>query len=197
MLIIIFIIAIIFIAYESLKVAGTANLAPATPLGVSSLGDDYGNLPTITQLENGNLGEFSPVDINGQNMITNDSSSWPSGDRIWDICRAIAIAEGANVENSNPDRLNNPGDISDGADTYGFENHSGSKVTKFPDKETGWKWLYRKINNALNGNSDVFKPTMTWLQFAQKYAGNWQSWVNNVTSELGVSPNDIIGNYGA
>ena len=197
MLIILFIIAILFIAYESLKVAGTANPAPATPLGVSSLGDDFGSLPTITQLENGNVGDFSPLDIGGQTMITNDTSTWPTGDRVWDICRAIAIAEGANIAGSNPDRLNNPGDISDGSSIYSYENHSGSEVTKFPDKQTGWEWLYRKISNILQGNSTVYQNTMTWTQFAQKYAGNWQSWVNNVTNELGVSPNDIIGNYGA
>jgi len=36
--------------------------------------------------------------------ITNDAATWPTGDKIWDVCRAIAIAEGANVAGSNPDR---------------------------------------------------------------------------------------------
>src|SRR6266403_1907032 len=64
--------------------------------------------------------------------ITFDPATWPSGDRVWNVCRAIAHAEGADVEGSNPDRLNNPGDISDGALTYGFEFHSGSSLTTFP-----------------------------------------------------------------
>src|SRR5258708_26462293 len=87
----------------------------------------------------------------GPMSITFDESTWPSGDRVWNVCRAIARAEGANIEGSNPDRLNNPGDISDGGLTYGFEWHSGSSVTKFPDKQTGWQWLYSKISNAAAG----------------------------------------------
>lgn len=197
-MLLILILIFIFVLYESLKgITGTANQAPATPLGVSNLitGDDAGQLPVLTnvyEIDN------SPLDIGGENIIviTNDVSTWPTGDRVWDICRAIAIAEGANVAGSNPDKLNNPGDISDGASTYGSQLHSGSNITTFPDKETGWAWLYRKINNSLNGNSTVFKPSMTWIQFAQKYSGNWQAWVTNVTNQLGVSPNDIVGSYG-
>jgi hypothetical protein len=129
-------------------------------------------------------------------MITNDPATWPTGDKVWDVCRAIAIAEGANIAGSNPDKLNNPGDISDGSLTYGFELHSGSSVTKFPDKSTGWNWLYAKIQNALvNGSSQIYSPDMTWTQLAQKYSGDWQKWVNNVTSQLGVSPDSRSGDY--
>jgi len=128
--------------------------------------------------------------------ITNDAATWPTGDKIWDVCRAIAIAEGANVAGSNPDRLNNPGDISDGGLTFGFELHSGSSVTKFPDKLTGWKWLYSKFKNDLvDGTSSVYSPDMTWAQFAQKYSGDWQNWLNNVTGQLGVSPDSRSGDY--
>src|SRR5260370_32854808 len=86
----------------------------------------------------------------GPMSITVDESTWPSGDRVWNVCRAIARAEGANVQGSNPDRLNNPGDISDGGLKYGFEFHSGSSITKFPDKQTGWVWLYQKISNIVS-----------------------------------------------
>lgn len=184
------IIVAVFALYETFKATGTANVSTSNPLG-----EDIGALP---QILNGSVGYLN-VDIEGADaiaMITNDPNTWPSGDRIWSICQAIAIAEGANVAGSNPDRLNNPGDISDGSATYGSESHSGSNVTKFPDKDTGWQWLYRKINNILLGNSDVYSPTMTWIQFAQKYSANWQAWVNNVTNQLGVSPNDSINSYG-
>ena len=127
--------------------------------------------------------------------ITSDPSTWPTGSKIWDIARAIAIAEGANVSGSNPDRLNNPGDISDGASTYGSEAHSGSNVTTFPDKETGWSWLHNKLENIALGKSHVFSVSLTWTEFAQKYAGSWQNWVSNVTRELGVDPNSTFGDY--
>ncbi len=127
--------------------------------------------------------------------ITFDESTWPSGDRVWNVCRAVARAEGANREGSNPDRLNNPGDISDGAATYGFEFHSGSSITKFPDKQTGWQWLYDKWSNIVDGKSKRYSPQMTWTKLAQTWAGNWQPWLNIVTGSLGVSPNETVGSY--
>lgn len=129
-------------------------------------------------------------------MITADPSTWPTGDRFWDIARAIAFAEGADRSGSNPDRLNNPGDISDGVQTFGSEFHSGSNITKFPDKETGWQWLYNKIQRAASGGSSVFQPGMTWLEIGQHYAPpNWQAWGSNVAARLGVSPNSTLADY--
>jgi hypothetical protein len=128
-------------------------------------------------------------------MITHDPNTWPSGDLIWNIARAIAVAEGANVAGSNPDRLNNPGDISDGAKTYGSEFHTGSNVTHFPTKEIGWQWLYDKLQNIANGNSQSYSPDWTWKQIAQRWAGNWQAWAANVARELGVDENSTFGDY--
>src|SRR5258707_6736343 len=128
--------------------------------------------------------------------ITFDESTWPSGDRVWNVCRAIARAEGANVEGDNPDRLTNLGDISDDGITYGFEPHSGSSVTKFPDKETGWQWLYNKIQNAfVLGKSHVYSPSMTWTQLAQKWAANWRPWLDEVSGSLGVAADETVGSY--
>jgi hypothetical protein len=138
----------------------------------------------------------SPSDsIEVVTAMTNDPSTWPQGDRIWDIARAIAFAEGADVAGSNPDRLNNPGDISDGARTYGAEFHSGSNVTHFPDKQTGWQWLYDKLHNISTGASSSYRPDFTWAQVAQKWAGDWQSWVTNVTRNLGVTEDSTFGDY--
>jgi hypothetical protein len=127
--------------------------------------------------------------------ITNDPATWPSGSPLWSICQAIALAEGANIAGSVPDRLNNPGDISDGGNVYPQEAHSGSNVTHFPDKQTGWSWLYEKVRNAAYGVSQVYLPSMTWVEIAQKWAGNWQAWVTNVTGVLGVDPNSKLSDY--
>ncbi|SRR6266851_615274 len=131
----------------------------------------------------------------GPMSITFDESTWPSGNRVWNVCRAIARAEGANVEGSNPDRLNNPGDISDGGLKYGFEFHSGSSITRFPDKQTGWAWLYQKVSNIVAGKSTVYSASWTWTKLAQKWAGNWKPWVAIVTGSLGVSPDETVGSY--
>lgn len=128
-------------------------------------------------------------------IVPTDSNTWPGGDAIWDVARAIAHAEGYGQPGANPTVLNNPGDISDGASTFGSEAHSGSNVTHFPDAATGWNWLYNKLKNVHDGKSHVFSNNMTWLQFGQKYAGDWQNWVRNVTTALGVSENDRVGDY--
>lgn len=128
-------------------------------------------------------------------IITNDQSTWPTGDKIWTICRAIALAEGANISGSVPDRLNNPGDISDGSSTYGSQVQDGSHVTTFPDKKTGWQALYNKINNIANGKSCVYCADWTWQQFAEKYAGDSCVWANNVASALGVSSDTTMASF--
>lgn len=131
--------------------------------------------------------------------ITTDETTWPSGNAVWSICRAIAHAEGYNVGGSVPFRLNNPGDISDGGPTvsgpYPAEPHSGSQVTVFPDAKTGWNYLYKKISNHVNGKSAVFPATMTILQFAKKYAGDWSNWCNNVCEYLQVDSSSTFSDY--
>lgn len=123
------------------------------------------------------------------------SVSWPSGDAAWEVAHAIAIAEGFNVSGSVPARLHNPGDISDGAVTFGSQPHSGSNVTTFPDDITGWNWLHNKISNIANGSSDVYSPDDTWEQIAEKWAGNSAPWLSIVTTKLGVQPEDRFGDY--
>lgn len=142
---------------------------------------------------------FDPAIFTGGtlNTITNDPSTWPyrSGDPIGRVCNAVAFAEGYNVAGSNPFLLNNPGDISDGANTFGYETHSGSNVTHFPDPETGWAWLYDKWSNIVGGASAVYSVEMSWDQLAQKWAGNWQAWSTNVTRYLGVNRTDRVGDF--
>jgi hypothetical protein len=129
--------------------------------------------------------------------ITTDTRTWPysDDDPIGKACNAVARAEGYNVAGSNPFRLNNPGDISDGSHTFGYETHSGSNVTHFPDPETGWGWLYDKWSNIVGGVSDVYSPDMSWDQLAQKWAGNWATWSTNVTRYLGVNRTDRVGDF--
>lgn len=129
------------------------------------------------------------------NSITNDPATWPIGDALWAVARAIAFAEGAHVAGSNPDRLNNPGDISDYYHVYGGEQHSGSKVTRFPTKQDGWNVLRNKLYGIMAGMSKVYKPDMTWTDIAMLWAANWQPWVANVTANLHVKPTDTFAEY--
>lgn len=123
----------------------------------------------------------------------------PSG-AIIAIAQAIAKKEGFGVNPTNgPTRNNNPGDISDGANTFGYDPLiTDSKVTTFPDANTGWQWLYGKLTNIANGVSRVYSPDMTWIQFGHKWASD-PSWGFVVAEFLGVDPNstfaDFIANY--
>ena len=132
--------------------------------------------------------------------ISSDPATWPTGDQVWDVCRAVALAEGANVAGDAPDRNNNPGDLSKG-DEHGqpivgyVTLPDGEKAIQFANKTAGWEALYTKFNNIRLGISKTFSPSMTWRQIAAKYAGNSAAWVANVTTELGVSPDDSFGSY--
>jgi len=148
----------------------------------------------ITQRQSSNMTDTSNPD-NQQSSdqqaqistITANPGTWPKGDSIWDFCQCVAHAEGADIPNENPDRLNNPGDISDGARDFGYELHSGSRVTTFPDKATGWQWLYSKLFNATSGRSSLYHPQMTIYQFSSVYqtanadshSANIVWWANN------------------
>ena len=176
-----------------LIIIGVVLLIVAGGLGVTSASSLVGGGSAPPPSNSDNVP--APFGSLGANMITNDPSTWPSSDPIWMVCCAIASAEGANIAGSNPDRLNNPGDISDGFKTYGGETHSGSNVTKFPNKETGWQWLYNKVQNIQNGNSTVYSPDMTWIQIAQKWAGDWTSWVTNVSAFLGVDATSKFSDF--
>lgn len=133
-------------------------------------------------------------------MITSDRNTWPSGDLIWNVCQAIAIAEGADEPGTAPDRYNNPGDLSKGDEhgqpVIGYTKlPDGEVLIIFANKEAGWNALYSKIANIVAGRSSTYSPRMTWRQIAGKYAGNSQAWVNNVARELGVQPDDVFANY--
>lgn len=133
-------------------------------------------------------------------MITNSQSTWPSGDLVWTVCQAIALAEGANIAGSVPDRLNNPGDLSRGdeqgqAVTGYVTLPDGEVAIQFAAKDGGWAALYNKIANIVAGRSSVYTPDMTWSQIGAKYAGNSVAWVSNVTSALGVSPDSRFGDF--
>lgn len=132
--------------------------------------------------------------------ITNDPTTWPAGNKVWNVCRAIAMAEGANVEGDAPDKYNNPGDLSKG-DEHGqsivgyVTLPDGEIEIHFSTKLGGWTALYQKIANIRDGKSAVYKPSMSWLQIGEHYAGNSVVWAGNVARELGVSATEKFGAY--
>ena len=178
----ILLLAVAVIGYILLEQSGSATGGGAS-VAVAPSPDNSDNTTAPTWIMNAHL------------PITNDPATWPAGDSIWTVCQAIASAEGAHVAGSVPDRLNNPGDLSDGFSVYGGENHDGSNVTHFPSKDVGWQWLYNKITNIWDGTSSVYSPDMTWREIAQKWAGNSSAWVANVTAYLGVSPDSTLNQF--
>lgn len=133
-------------------------------------------------------------------QITNDPSTWPGDDRIWNICAAVALAEGYNLgEGTAPYDLNNPGDLSpgdeDGQRTNGAQPHGGSFVIVFQFAEGGWQALYHKFSRIVNGQSSAYPQSWTWSQVARRYAGNSDAWVRNVTGYLGVDPSSTPASY--
>lgn len=155
-----------------------ANSVPSNEGGASGSDSDY---------------DF-PAGAKAVPIVPTDRDTWPAGDAIWDVARAIAKQEGYGVSMLNaPTRNNNPGDISDGFDKFGGEALD-SKITRFPDPETGWNWLYSKLKNIRDGRSGVYSNNLTWQQFGAKWAAD-PHWPNGVTKTLGVNLSDRVGDY--
>jgi hypothetical protein len=139
--------------------------------------------------------------------ITNDPSTWPgvslgyANGNVWNICAAVALAEGYNGgPGVAPYDLNDPGDLSPGDEagqaTAGApQAHGGSEIIFFATAEGGWIALYHKFLNIVTGNSTVYPKTLTWAQVAKIYAGNSAAWLNNVTSYLGVDSTSTPAQY--
>jgi hypothetical protein len=151
------------------------------------------------------------VNISDQSLtgsfITENPTTWPgssfayANDKVWNICTAVALAEGFNLgAGAAPFDLNNPGDLSPGDEagqpTAGpAQSHGGSNIIYFKTSEGGFVALYHKFNNIVNGDSSVYPVDWTWNQVASRYAGNSQSWLNNVTAYLGVDPETTPEQY--
>jgi|SRR5579872_4121908 len=131
--------------------------------------------------------------------ITNDPSTWPSGDRMWDFCRAIAQHEGAAEAGSAPDRFNNPGDLSKG-DEHGQEVSGyhrlpdGENLIIFSTKAGGWMALQAKFQNILDGKSHVYSPAMSLTEIGSKYASD-PAWAKGVAEIFGVDPGQPFESY--
>ena len=41
----------------------------------------------------------------------------------------------------------------------------------------------------------IYKPTMTFLEMATIWAGDWESWLENVNRELGTSPSETLESW--
>lgn len=113
-------------------------------------------------------------------------STWPSGNKVWAVCQAIAIAEGYNVSGSVPMRYRNPGDLGPDDSPSGLpaSRHSGSNVVEFPTHQMGWDYLYKKVDRIRRGASTTYPLSLTWKGAAQKYAEWSDNWVNNVVNDL-------------
>ena len=147
----------------------TIDQAPSAPVDDSLLLGDGMNVATINALDRG---------------------TWPQGDAIWRFCQAVAYAEGYGANSSNaPTSHHNPGDLGPGDTGYPGESHGGSVVSFMPDDATGWSALYQKWARIFAGKSSTYPNTLTIVQAAQKYAGDWANWARNVSSDLGVSQN--------
>lgn len=115
---------------------------------------------------------------------------YPVPDSILRLARAIARAEGFYVAGSLPQRMNNPGSITDPAT---------GKLRQYPSVEAGWNALYRQIEAMASGRSAYYSPDMTLREIALVYTGNDKpdAWARIVAESLGVSPDvrfgDLVG----
>lgn len=107
--------------------------------------------------------------------ISSDPATWPTGDRIWDCCRAVAQHEGYGNSSAAPFRYNNPGDLSKG-DEHGqavrgyVRLPDGENLINFSTAFDGWTAMYKKIRAIVNGSSFTYSGLSTLSQIGSKWA---------------------------
>ena len=200
----IFLVLLAILAASGYAIGTTSVTAAATIPDTGSI-DETDNEGT-NNVATASTGYNSDGSLTGSE-ITSDTSTWPGAQAaypnaaIWDICTAVALAEGYNQGSGvAPYDLNNPGDLSPGDESGQAvagppENHDGSLIIDFATVEGGFIALYVKFFNIVSGNSKVYPKTLTWTQVANIYAGNSSAWVKNVTNYLGVDPSSTPAQY--
>lgn len=118
-------------------------------------------------------------------------------DRVDQLAKAIAKAEGFGPKRNLPTRYHNPGDLKttrafrwDGQKGIGKGGH-----VIFKSDAEGWTALKQQILKAASGRSKAYNPRMTFQQIGKKYAGNWRTWSKNVAKNLGVPPTTTLRAY--
>jgi hypothetical protein len=113
-----------------------------------------------------------------------------STDLIQKFMEAVAVAEG--YGKPGPTKCcNNPGNLTDDNEVYGFvQTHgpNGAKITKFPTPAIGWEALRKKVSRMLQGQSHSYPIQLTIAEVAQRWSGD-ANWGFNVAKCLGVTPN--------
>jgi hypothetical protein len=100
---------------------------------------------------------------------------------------AIGSAEGYGIPGAIPTVTNNRGDLSKGdfGDTGQYiQAGDGEQVIVFPDISTGDAAGYTKLQNIVNGKSQVYNLSMSIQDMGTRWAGNAQVWSANVAAYL-------------
>ena len=123
-----------------------------------------------------------------------DNSNSEATSLLKPFCQAIAIYEGADVVGARPYRNGNPGDLRwpYGAPyPWGATGVDGGEFLIFPDCATGFAALEAMVTRAAKGQSRVYKPSMTLVEFFDVYApssdsNNPNAYASWVAERIGV-----------
>ena len=133
-----------------------------------------------------------PVFAKGQEFDINKQ-------KLNKFAHAVARTEGFGTKNTIPTRYHNPGDLKckpkDNRHFKGMKGVGKGGHTIFKNDEAGWEALRTQITLVLEGHSKNFNRNMTINQMAKKYAKDWHRWANNMSHNLGVSPDTTLADY--
>jgi hypothetical protein len=119
-------------------------------------------------------------------------------DRVNDLARAIAKAEGFGVKGAVPTRTHNPGDIrsTNGVRYPGQVGLNKQYYVVFKNDRAGWSALRHQIEKIIAGESGFYNVNMTLKQLGRKYATS-PRWAKSIAHNLGVKPStelwEILG----
>jgi hypothetical protein len=120
------------------------------------------------------------------------SISSVASDRVQDLTRAIARAEGFYVKGTLPNRNHNPGDLR--AVRVRFSGQIGTDrrgYAIFRNDRAGFAALTHQLEKIMAGESRNYTVNMTIKQLGRKYAES-SVWARTVSRILGVTPNAYL-----
>jgi hypothetical protein len=105
-------------------------------------------------------------------------------DRVQDLAKAIAKAEGFYRVGTLPNRLHNPGDIRAHASHYPGQVGLYKNYVVFKNDAYGWDALEHQLSKIIDGTSR-YTVNVTLEQLGKRYASS-KLWARNVAHNLGV-----------
>lgn len=129
--------------------------------------------------------------VHGQSLFVADEQ------KLDNVARAIAHAEGFGVKRAVPTRYHNPGDMK-ALRTQHYPGQVGlsrNHYVIFKNDAAGFAALKGLLTKIAQGRAKRYGTNPTILQMSKTYASGWRIWSKNVCKHLNTDPSTRLRDY--